>query len=150
IAARLAAQHPESYPGHYRVLADGLQDAPTGPFRTTGLLLMLVSGLILPAALAHVSNLTLARTARMDSELAIRAALGASRARLARLLFIEHALLGVLGGIAGLGFAAVTTRLLAEFATSLNPLAARATLDLDVLAYALLLSLLVGIAAGLL
>ncbi|HEX7047680.1 MAG TPA: ABC transporter permease [Gammaproteobacteria bacterium] len=152
IADRLAAEYPESYPdgGRYTVRAEQLHEAISGSFRSTGLLLMLVSGLILLAALANVSNLTLARTARMENELSIRAALGASRARLARLLFVEHALLGLIGGVVGIGFAALTTRLLAQFATRLNPLAARATLDVEVLAYALLLSLAVGIVAGVL
>ncbi|HEX7029676.1 MAG TPA: ABC transporter permease [Gammaproteobacteria bacterium] len=152
IADRLAVEHPESYPdgGRYTVRAERLHEAISGSFRNTGLLLMLVSGLILLAALANVSNLTLARTARMENELSVRAALGASRARLARLLVVEHALLGLAGGLAGIGFAALTTKLLAQFATRLNPLAARATVDVEVLAYAMLLALIVGIAAGVL
>jgi len=152
IANRLAAQYPESYPdgGRHRVSAEKLQDEIAEPFRQTGLLLLLVSGLILAAALANVSNLTLARTARRESELSVRAALGATRGRLARLLFVEHALLGLLGGVAGIGFAVLTTQLLAQFAVRLNPLAARAEVDTGVLAYALLVSLAVGILAGLL
>ena len=152
IANRLAVEYPGVYPdgGRYTVKAEQLQEVVTGSFRNTGLLLMLVSGLILLAALANVSNLTLARTARMENELSIRAALGASRARLARMLFVEHALLGLLGGAAGIGFAALTTQLLAQFATRFNPLAARASLDVEVLAYAVLLSLAVGIVAGVL
>lgn len=152
IAQRFAAAHPESYPadGSYGMQADRLQDVMSGPFRQTGLLLMLVSTLILIAALANVSNLTLARVGRRESELAIRSALGASRGRLARLLFTEHVLLGVMGGMVGIGFAALTSGLLAEFATRFNPLAARAGVDLEVLGYALLLSLVVGVVAGML
>lgn len=152
IADRLAVEYPETYPGggRYTVRAEPLHDVVSGSFRNTGLLLMLVSGLILLAALANVSNLTLARAARMENELSIRAALGASRARLARLLIVEHALLGLAGGAAGIAFAVLTTRLLAQFATRLNPLAARATVDVEVLAYAVLLSLIVGVIAGVL
>lgn len=152
IAARLAAAYPESYPegGRYTVHATPLHEAVAGNFRKTGLLLVLVSGLILLAALANVSNLTLSRSARRENEFSVRAALGASRGRLARLLFVEHALLGLLGGAVGVAFAAMTTRLLAEFATRFHPLAARSTVDMEVLAYAVLLSLAVGIAAGLL
>lgn len=152
IANRLAATYPASYPegSRYRVKAVQLQEAFSGPFRQTGLLLMLVSGLILAAALANVSSLTLARTARRESEFAIRAALGAPRLRLARMLVVEHALLGLLGGAAGIAFAIVTTEMLARFAASLNPLAARAEVDTGVMLYALLVSLLVGILAGVL
>lgn len=152
IAKQLAAQYPESYAdaSRYTVRARRVQDDFSAPFQQTGLLLMLVSALILFAALANVSNLTLARTARRESELNVRAALGASRTRLARLLFIEHAVLGLLGGIAGVGFALLTTELLATFAVRLNPLAANADVDTGVLVYALLVSLGVGILAGLL
>src|SRR5690606_14509417 len=112
IADRLAAEYPESYPGggRYTVSAQPLHEALAGSFRSTGLLLMLVSGLIMLTALANVSNLTLARVARMANGLSIRAALGASRARLARLLLVEHALLGLAGGVVGIGFAALTTQ----------------------------------------
>jgi putative ABC transport system permease protein len=152
IARRFVATHPESYPddGSYGIQADRLQDVISAPFQQTGLLLMLVSTLILIAALANVSNLTLARVGRREGELAVRSALGASRSRLARLLFTEHVLLGVLGGTVGIAFAALTTGLLAEFATRFNPLAALAGVDLEVLGYALLLSLVVGVVAGML
>lgn len=152
IAHRFVAAHPESYPGDgsYRIEVDRLQDVISAPFRQTGLLLMLVSTLILIAALANVSNLTLARVGRREGELAVRSALGASRGRLARLLFTEHVLLGILGGSVGIAFAALTTGLLAEFATRFNPLAALAGIDVEVLGYALLLSLVVGVVAGML
>jgi predicted permease len=104
-------------------------------------------GLVLLIVCANVANLTLARVERRQHELAVRAALGAGRARLIRQLLTENLLLSFLGGGAGLLFTAWGMNLLASLSgmPRLRPIA----LDARVLAMALGVSLLSAVAFGL-
>lgn len=152
VANRLQGSYPETYPAdqRYEVDATPMKDVYAADYVDTGNMLLGIAGLILLAALANVSNLALVRLGRRASELGIRASFGATRARVIRLLLIEHLALGLLGGLFGILFALISVRLLRDYAMRFTPLANDISLDLRVLAFGVCLSLLVGLVTGLL
>jgi len=107
-------------------------------------------GLVLLIACANVANLFLVRADARHRELAIRSALGAGRLRLAREFLEESALLGLAGGVLGLLLAHGGLRLLVSMGTRSVPRLEEVGLDVNVLAYTLLLSVLASIVLGLL
>jgi putative ABC transport system permease protein len=108
---------------------------------------------VLLVACTNVANLLLARATVRERELAVRAALGASRGRLARQSLTESLLLGVLGGVAGCGLAAIFIRLFVSIAPEGIPRLQQAGLDLRVgvftVAVALASALIFGVAPAL-
>jgi predicted permease len=113
-------------------------------------ILMTLTWLILLIACANVSNLMLSRAATREKEMAIRGALGASRFRLIRLLLGESALIGLLGGLAGMIIALWATDLLSSvrMATD-NPVRFEARPDWRVFLFLLGAALGAGAIAGL-
>jgi putative ABC transport system permease protein len=117
--------------------------------RVAWLLLGAVAGLLLIACV-NVANLILARIAARDREFSVRSALGAGRARLARLALTESLLLAVAGGGLGLLLAATMLRVFVQLAPSSIPEIDMASLDLRVFAVAAALALAAGAAVGML
>jgi len=104
---------------------------------------------VLLIACANLANLLLARGASRESEMAVRAALGASRARLARQVLAESALLGLAGGAAGCLLAFALLQAFQGLGPEALPRLAEASLDLRVLGFAVAAAVASGLAAGL-
>ncbi len=130
-----------------------LQDAVVAPVRQNLLLLMGSVALVLLVGCCNVMSLMLARARAREDELALRLALGASRSRVARLLFTEAILLGVLGGGAGVAIAFVAARLLESFRPENLPRLEPISIHPPVLAFAVVVTvgatLLFGLAPAL-
>jgi len=122
VAAALARDHPDANEGN-GARVEPLFEALRGGARPAFALLLGAACCVLLVACANVANLLLARTAGRGQELAVRAALGAGRARLARQLVTEALLLGALGCGAGFALAWASRPLMtALWPASLPPL----------------------------
>jgi predicted permease len=112
-------------------------------------LLMGTVGIVLLIACANVANLLLVRAEGRAHELTIRAALGASRSHIARQLLMESVALGLSGGLCGLALAYGGLRLLTVLAPSNLPRLNEISINLTVLAFTLVVSLIAGLLFGL-
>ena len=125
-----------------------LQDQLAGPVRQAGWVLAGMILFVLLTACANVAQLLLSRTAEREQELAIRAALGASRARLVQQLITEATALTMTGGALGLLVAQWTCKVASSIAPAPLTTQEYTVLDWRVLGFAATLALLMGIVFG--
>ena len=147
IASQLAQAYPRESGGHIARL-QYFRDLLVSDVRPMLLLLFAAVGVILLIACANLANLLLARGLARQKEIAVRAALGASRWRLIRQLLTETTLIGILGGAGGLLLAYWGLYALAKLPQNFVD-TKEATLDGRVLLFALAMSLITGWLFGL-
>ncbi len=125
-----------------------LRDRIVGDVASALWIILGTVGFVLLIACANVANLFLVRAESRQGEVAIRAALGAGRGRLATLFLSESALLGLGGGVVGVGLAQAGLKLLLALGPGSLPRLHGVALDARVLAFAALLSVLAALAFG--
>jgi putative ABC transport system permease protein len=148
IAADLERKLPDTN-ANFGVAVKPLREELIGDVRTALYVLFGAVVCVLLIANANVANLLLARASVRGKEMALRAALGASRARIIRQLLTESVLLSGLGGAVGLLFAQWGTEALVKAVPQTIPRISTIQLDAVVLGFTLLVCLVTGIIFGL-
>ncbi len=148
----IAAQLRQQYPKENKDTGAVIVALGTDVSERSRLLLLALSGAaacVLLIACANLANLLLARGLARRRELAVRAAIGAGRERLIRQLMTESLLLAFAGGALGIAVAVASVPLLSRLVPTTLPIAASPSVDLRVLLFAIALTVLTGIAFGL-
>jgi putative ABC transport system permease protein len=135
VHSAMVREHPESYQkdADFRIDAVLLRDQIASSARTVLLVLLAASALVFVIACSNVANLILARAVRREGELAIRAALGASRGALRRTLLAESLVLCGIGAILGVALARPMVAILARYASRFSVRAQDLTVDASLL-----------------
>ena len=147
ISSRLEQQFPADDKG-WGATVIPMREQMVGEVRSALMILLGAVGFVLLIACANVANLVLVKTLARQKEIAIRTALGASSARVLRQILAETLMLSLCGGVLGLVIAHFGVRLIVAFLAQRLPFAANISLDVPVLGFTLLVSLLTGVIAG--
>jgi putative ABC transport system permease protein len=149
-ASQLRAEYATDYPAGsgWSIEAEPLQDSLVGNVRPMLLVLMGAVVLIVLLASVNVANLLLARASGRQREVAVRLALGASRARMIRQMLTESVILSLVSSVVGV-LTAIAALHFVQFLPVQIPRLAEVQVDWTVLSFALLVSLLAGLGFGL-
>lgn len=148
LSQRFEGEHPDPQSHHPMVLVP-LQERLVGHLRPAFQILLGAVACVLLVACANVVNLLLVRVVGREKEIAIRAAVGATRLRLARSFVIESLLLATLGGVSGLLLAHWGLSLFVALNPASIPRIREISVDIRVLAFTLAISVLAGLVSGL-
>jgi predicted permease len=147
ISKRLEQEYPLANTGWGAIVVP-LQELIVGDVRLSLVMLLAAVALVLLIACANVGNLLFARALARRKELAIRAALGAGRARVFQQVLIEALVLAAAGGVAGLLVARTSLAVAATLLADQIPRANEISIDVRVVLFVVGLSILTGILAG--
>jgi putative ABC transport system permease protein len=147
VSVQLEAEYPQ-FNRDVRAMVRPIHDVLVQNVRPALLVLLGAVSLVLLIACGNVANLLLARAAGRQKEIAVRSAIGGSRARIVRQLVIESLVLSSIGGAAGLLVASWSVSALMALVTGL-PRAGQIEVNLPVLTFAMAISLMTGLVFGL-
>lgn len=135
IHAAMMRDNPDSYSKReaMQLRVSMLRDQIASPARPVLLVLLTAAGLVFIIACSNVANLILARSVRREGELAVRAALGASKGALRRTLLAESLVLCGAGAVLGVSLARPLVSLVAQFAARFSVRALEVTVDASLL-----------------
>jgi putative ABC transport system permease protein len=148
IEHNLAAQYPATNKRYAAAHIESELEALVGDTRPALRILFAAVCLLLLIACANVAGLLLARTSRRRGEIALRAALGASRGEILRQLLFESLVLSLLGGMLGLALSTIFLKGTLHFLPQNLPRLDAITVDPTVLGFTVLASLLTGLIFG--
>jgi putative ABC transport system permease protein len=148
VSAHLEKEYPKLRDG-FELVATKLLDHEVGDTRLAFYVLLGAAALVLLIACTNLASMLLARGWVRQREMAVRAALGASRARIFRQILVETCLLGVLGGVSGAAVAALGVKLFRTVAPEDTPRLTAIHPDWVMVVFALVSALLTGILFGL-
>jgi len=147
---RIGKEHPnEMFDGKLGAVVVPLHEQVAGDVRRPLLVLLVAVSFVLLIACGNIASLLLARAAGRQREIAVRTALGASRLRIVRQLLTESVLLALFGGLLGVALAALSFGFLKKLIPVGLSLSTNLTLDVRILAFAVVISVLTGILFGL-
>ena len=147
VAARLAAQFPDTHQGR-GVRVTRLAEFVAGPTRNALLVLLGAAALVLLLACANIASLQLTRIVGRRQEVAVRAALGASRGRLVRQFLTENLVLSFAGGVVALAISTWATNLIVATAVVRIPRSWETDLDWRVFLFLATICTITGVVLG--